>query len=377
MSKDSGRPGVTSARTGGSGLRVLATACVLLTTTTGSAIGAPITYYAGAFAINEADPERDAARYERQDFDQDAGAAISGSPRADANDTFLNATYSVWGSPAASASSTTLKSETWIGYDLGLGWSSARARVRTGAEFSDTVDILWGGIVPQAGYALEFDWSIDGAYEARLTSMDVGFGVSEFQFMRYQYIASTDVIVNWSLQGEPFSNSATVFAGDLHRTQWEHTQPFMRGGLEFLPLGGNAGTPLTGVEHRAASTQPRVSNTITIPVGTSESMDLVFMLQTAVNLGLYNVDFSGGLNGNLTSLFSNTAQLTAVRLVDDGGAPVPGNWSLQSRSGAVYPFERVPQPVPEPAGTALVGFGLLVMGARAVRRRQGSADARG
>lgn len=371
MSHVSGFKRVNSSAQDRSWPRAVGFACLLLAACAASASAAPFTYYFGDFAINEGDPE--AGRRKRASFDADAGAAISGSPRAEAIDTFLDATYAVWATPAASASSTMLKAESWIGYDLGLGWASVRARARAGAEFSDTLDLLWGSVVPNAGYALEFDWSVDGTYEARLSSADGGYGVLEFSDMRYQYISSADLFVNWTLAGDPVGNSENVFAGDLHRTDWEHTDPFMRSGLEFLPLGGNANRRLTGVEDLATAAQPRISRTVSIPVGTSPSVDLVFMLQTAGNLGLYNVDFSGGLNGNLVSLFSNTAELTAVRLVDGNGTPVTGDWSIQSRSGASYPIERGPGQVPEPTLLSVLGLGLVTMGARAMRRQSAAS----
>jgi len=329
-----------------------------------------ITSYFAHLELNNIDLEADPNRQVSDDFGRDAGATLSDSVSVRAHDTadpsheYIMATH-----PLASASSTELKSETWVDFFLDEGWASARGRAGTFADFYDTIYILWGDVLPDPGYSLAFDWSIDGAMEGRIEgTSDGSHPVFDLRFMDFQYIAAADLFFNWSLEGSPVSNSANLYARDLSRISSHNDDPFRRNGTDPLTRGGVTGVPFQGSALTMSYTQAPLSNTYHVPVALSLSIDIAYHLQTYANLGVWNTDYSGGVDGSVATSYGSTARLTGVRLVDANGNNVAGNWGLGSTSGAYYPILRTPATnVPEPSALVLCSAALALALAR--RRR--------
>lgn len=331
-----------------------------------------LTSYFTHLQLNTTDLEVDPNRQVNGDFSRDAGAKIDDSVSIHAHDTASPQYEYVMGShPLASASSTELKSETWIDFFLDEGWGSAKGRAGTFADFYDTIGILWGDVLPDPGYSLAFDWSIDGAMEGRIEgTSDGSHPVFDLRFMDFQYIAAADLFFNWSLDGSPVSNNANLYARDLSRISPHNDDPFKRNATDFVTTGGFTGIPFQGPELTMSYTQAPISNTYYVPVVLSLTMDISYHLQTYVNLGVWNTDYSGGVDGSVATSYGSTAKLTGVRLVDANGNNVAGNWDLTSSSGAYYPILRTPSTnVPEPSLLALCGVALAV----AIRRRRGAS----
>jgi PEP-CTERM motif len=81
---------------------------------------------------------------------------------------------------------------------------------------------------------------------------------------------------------------------------------------------------------------------------------------------MFNEDAHQMLSFNQGMEFSQTATLLGVQLLDAGGNPYAGEWSLLSDSGIDYTL----LPVPEPGTWALWLAGLGVLAGRDLRRRR-------